>query len=347
MVELIVAVSAATLISAFCSLLEAVLYSVPLSHIEALAQSGRTSGRILRKLRQEVDRPLSAILSLNTIAHTAGAAIAGAAAADVFGHRSLITELYFPAFFILIILLLSEVMPKTVGVIHSRTLAVAIARPLQLLVWILTPMIWLCRLATRVVSRQRADQAISGGELIVMARMGQQIGAIEADEAQVIQNILALKSRTTRDVMTPRTVIFALSEHLTVEEAHEEAGIWAHTRVPVYDRDAEDIVGIVLRRDVLTARTKDRGRVKLSELMRPVHFIAESTSLDRVLNMFLERRQHLFVVIDEYGGLAGVISLEDVLEEILGKEIIDELDQVADMRKLARRQRRQILRGSA
>lgn len=345
MAELIIAVSASILISAVCSLFEAVLYAVPASHVEALAQAGRVSGRIFRKLRQNVDRPIAAILSLNTIANTAGAVIAGAAVASVFSQDLLFIDLYFPALFTLSILVFSEVIPKTAGVVYCRPLTVVVARPLQILVWIFTPMVWLCRLATRVVSLGDMEQAISEEELIAMAKAGQHIGAIQAEEARVIQNILSLKSRTVKDVMTPRTIVFSLSEHLTVAEAYKEMGIWAHSRVPVYDNDFEDIVGVVLRRDVVEALAKDQEKTKLSELMEPVHFVVDSILLSRVLEMFLKRRQHLFVAIDEYGGLAGVISLEDVLEEILGQEIVDEGDRVVNLRQRARRWRKETLDG--
>jgi len=336
MVELIVAVSAAILVSALCSLLEAVLYAAPDSHIEALAQDGRAPGRIFRSFRQSVDRPISAILSLNTIAHTAGAVIAGAAAASVFSQNIHIVDFYFPVFFTLSILIFSEVIPKTIGVVYSRPLVAVVARPLQIMVWVFTPMIWLCQLTTRVVSKGNMEQPISEKDLVIMARMGQRTGTIQAKEAHSIQNILSLKSRTVRDVMTPRTVIFALSKHLTVAETYKEMDLWTHSRVPIYANDSEDIVGVLLRQEVVKAIAEHRYEIRLSELMQPVHFVLDFFSLDRVLEMFLKRRQHLFVAINEYGDLKGVVTLEDVLEEILGREIVDEGDQVINMRKMAR-----------
>jgi len=345
MLQLAIAVAAAVSISALCSLFEAFLLSVPLSHIEMLAQSGRRSGRILRQLRGHVGTPISAILSLNTIANTAGATIAGAAAARAFSDSPTVTDWVFPAAFTLSILFFSEVIPKTAGVVYNKPLAPVLARPIQILVWVFTPIVGLLRLVTRMISRGQAQQTTSDEELIVLARLGQRTGAIEADEAEALQNILSLKSRTAREVMTPRTVVFSLDDGLRVEEARSEKGFWAHSRIPVYAESHEDIVGIVLRRDLLAALTRDQGDARLSEFMRPVHFVAESTSLDRLLRAFLERRQHLSIVIDEYGGLAGVVTLEDVLEEILGKEIVDESDQVADMRELARRRRQQTASG--
>ncbi len=341
MIELTIAVGLAVLISAMCSLFEAVLYSVPLSYVESLAQSGRASGLILQRLRRHVDRPIAAILSLNTIANTAGATIAGAAAARVFGHGSLV---YFSAVFTLVILVFSEVIPKTAGLLYRRALAPVIARPLDLLVKVMAPMVWLSRFATRLMSRGRLDHAVTDDEFMMLVRMGLQSGTLEADEAQAITNILQLESRTVASIMTPRTVVFALNGQQSILDLRHEAAGWAHSRIPVYDKDSEDIIGIVHRGDVLAAIAEDRWEKKISDLMKPVHFVLEILTLDRLLRMFLERRQHLFVVVDEFGGLAGVVTLEDVLEEILGQEIVDERDQVIDMRELAHRRREQTLK---
>ena len=342
MFELVFAVCAVIVVSGMCSLFEAVLYAVPISYIENLAQKGRVSGRILKDLRmRNVDRPISAILSLNTIANTGGAFVAGAAFIQVFGSE---WETYFTIGITLAVLILSEVIPKTVGVVYNRSLAGVIAFPLQGLVWVLYPLVEVCRLVTRAFS-SGTTQEVSEEEIAVMARMGRRTGAIQPDEARVMQNILSLKRKTVKDVMTPRTVVFALSADLSVAEAQQEAGGWPHSRAPVYEKDFEDVIGVVMRRDVFNALTGGRGHIRISDLMHPVHFVAETVSLDRILEMFLERRQHLFAVIDEYGGLAGILTLEDVLEEILGREIVDESDTVTDMRELARRRRRQVSEG--
>lgn len=342
MIELAIVILAVIFTSAMCSLFEAVLYSVPISHIETLAQDNKRSGLIFRKLRRNVDRPISAILSLNTISNTGGASLAGIIAGNLFGAKS-IAEYAFSAGFTIAILLFAEVIPKTIGVVYARPLLGFIAHPLQLLVWIFTPFILMCRVATRLVAKEQKEQGISDEELISLARLGHRSGTLDPTEAGVIQNILSLKTKTVGNVMTPRTVVFSLQDELTVEEARNQRGIWAHSRIPVYEKDFEDIVGIVLRRDALAALTDNRADSKLSDLMRPVHFVAESHTLDQILQMFLERRQHLFVVIDEYGRFAGVVALEDVLEEILGTEIVDESDRVDDLRELARRRRQQTL----
>ena len=340
MAELIVAVAAAVLISAMCSLFEAVLYSVPVGHIESLANADRKAGRILQRLRENVDRPIAAILSLNTIANTAGAAVAGAAAASVFGEAWVG---YFSAAFTLAILMFSEVIPKTAGVVYNRPLASVVAPPLALLVWLFRPLIWLCGMVTRVVSQGREPEHVSEEEILGLARMGQQTGALESDHAAAIANILTLQDKSVRDIMTPRTVVFALPASTTVEELRAREGAFEHSRIPLYDKSTDDVVGIVLGREVLAAMAGSPGDARLEEMMRPVDFVAESVGLDRLLRMFMEKRQHLLIVLDEFGGLAGVVTLEDVIEEILGQEIVDEFDRVADLRDLARRRRERTL----
>lgn len=344
MIELAAAVGFAIGISAMCSLFEAVLYSVPIGHLETMAESGSKSGKILRALREKVDRPIAAILSLNTIANTAGAAIAGAAAANVFGHDKLV---WFSAFFTLAILLLSEVIPKTMGVLYARALAPIISRPLQALVWFFSPVIWLTGGLTRILSRGKTESDVSGEEITVLARMGLKEGTIDAGEAAVIENILALQGVQVREIMTPRTVVSSLSATMTIGELKDSSELisaFNNSRVPVYDKDADDVVGMVLRREVLTAMVEGQWDRSLEEFMRPVDFVTESLSANRLLEQLLEKRQHLVLVINEFGGLTGLVTLEDVLEEILGTEIVDEFDPAIDMRELAHRRRRESLK---
>ncbi len=336
MLELTLIVGLVLATSAACSLFEAVLYSVPVSHVESLARAGRTSGLVLKRLRANVDRPIAAILILNTIANTGGAAVAGAVATRVFGSAWLGT---FSAAFTLAILMFSETIPKTAGVVYGKRLAPIIASPLQLLVWVLSPFIWLTRLVTQLITSDQQPHRVSDDELLMMVRLGMRSGDFKPHEALVIENILSLETKKARDVMTPRTVVFALEANSKVGEAKRDEQLLGHSRVPVYAKDFDEIVGIVHRRDVLAAIGQDRFGTTIKELMRPVHFVVDSAPLDRLLRTFLERRQHLVVVIDEFGGFAGVVTLEDVLEEILGREIVDEFDSVADLREVARRRR--------
>jgi len=340
MVGLIVVVAFAIIISACCSLFESVLYSVPFRHIETLVHEEKRSGKILKELRANVDRPIAAILSLNTIANTAGAAIAGAAATAVFGQLWLGV---FSACFTLAILVLSEIIPKTAGVVYARSLAPIISFPLRWLVWLMTPAIWLCSLVTGLITRHKTADSVSPDELKIMARLSLRMGDIKPYQESVIDNILSLETISVKDVMTPRTVIYSLSEHLTIEEASQKSDKWEHSRFPVYDKDSEDIVGIVLTKELFIAQAMGKGNKPLTELMRPARFVVETATLNNVLMEFMSARQHLFVVIDEYGGLSGLISMEDILEEILGREIMDESDQVEDKRALARLRRRRLV----
>ena len=340
MLELIFAVGCAIFISAGCSMFEAVLYSTPLRHIETLVREKKKSGIIFKKLREDIDKPVSAILSLNTIANTAGAAIAGSAATTVFGHQWVG---YFSAFFTLAILIFSEVIPKTAGVVYSRSLIPFVAHPLHWLVKLMSPVVLLTGYITGFITRGGTNEPVSSEELKTMAQMSLRGGGIGHFQTAVIENVLSLESKTVKNVMTPRTVIFSLSEHLTIGKACEESERWEHSRVPVFDKDIEDIVGIILSKQLFLAYAQDKKEKKLSELMRPVHFVAETARLNTVLMEFMGTREKLFVVLDEYGGLSGVISLEDILEEILGREIIDESDQVEDKRKLARQRRKNLI----
>ena len=247
--QLILATGSAIIISAFCSIIEAVLYSVPQSQVEVMASSGKKSGLILKKLKKNIQQPITAILTLNTIANTMGAAVAGASAAVVFGEENLV---WFSVFFTLIILLFSEILPKTAGVAYARILATWIAIPLNGLVKIMSPLIWLCQAVTHLIPRQEKEALVSIEEIQAVAVLGRKSGEIEPQQEKVIANILKLQDKTVRQVMTPRTVVFSLSEHLTISEALKQKEQWSrHSRVPVFDKDQDDVVGVVLSRNVL------------------------------------------------------------------------------------------------
>ena len=333
---LITAVSLAIVISALCSLCEAVLYTLSASQIEMLKKEGHSSAQSLQDLRANINEPITAILTLNTIANTIGAAIAGAAAANLMGDQSVI---WFSAAFTLTILVFSEIIPKTIGVTFSYKLAPIVAYPIRAMIVVLKPIIIFCKLITRLLPTKTDDGNISAEELQTIAVLSLESGGIEADEEKVITNILRLKKKKVRDVMTPRTVTFSLNEHLTVQEAMEMVTqLSNHSRLPVYDREPDNVTGIVLRKDVLQAAAEGKLNLTLSRMIHPVHFVPETAPLNRILVDFFDRRQHLFVVVDEYGSMTGIISMEDVIEEIVGREIVDETDKAKDMRELARTQ---------
>ncbi|MEJ5242734.1 MAG: hemolysin family protein [Desulfomicrobiaceae bacterium] len=339
MVTLVITVVLVAGVSALCSLAEAALYAVPWSYIEGLRHQKRSAGEVLYRLRTHIDRPITAILTLNTVANTAGAAVAGAVAGEVLGEQWLWA---FSTGFTLLILLLSEVVPKTIGVTHCRATATMLAPLVAGLTVLLRPWIFLVQGVVRWIQGGSHHGPLATEEdLVAMIHLSRQAGVIRPYEESSLRNILALDRKTVADIMTPRLVIFSLPVDLTVDEAWRKGAPWPHSRVPVYaGSDPEDIVGLVYRREVLQALAEDKHHMPLVNLVRPVEFVPEGMHLDRLLVRFLESRTHLMVVLDEYGGVSGVVSLEDVLEEILGKEIVDETDQVADMQELARRRRK-------
>ena len=338
--DLILSAGLAITVSALCSVAEATLYSVPWSAIENLRKQGRKSGHLLYELRTDIEKPISAILTLNTIANTAGASLAGAAAAKAFGSDVLGL---FAALFTLTILIFSEILPKTLGVAYCRQLAPALARPMRILVWLLMPVIWITGTMARFLRPRIARPVSTEEDIRAIVSLTRRSGLIKPYEEVAIRNILSLDCKTVYDIMTPRTVVFSLPADLSLSNARTLPDFWHHSRIPVYDNhDQEDIVGLVYRRSIMEALANDQFTLRVSDIMRPVKFVLETLSLDRLLAELLDSRTHLCVVLDEYGGLAGVVSLEDVLEDILGREIVDETDSVQDMRELARSQRQQL-----
>lgn len=342
MVALVLAVGVAVCVSFFCSLAEAALYAVPWSDIEKMRHEGR-AGLLLYNMRTNVDKPIAAILTLNTVANTAGSTIAGAAFIAVYGasHMALFTTL-----FTILILAFGEIVPKTLGVAHAAPIAKTLALPLGIIVKLLTPFLWLTGLITRLLSSPDSTPQISEDDIKAMTSLSLQAGQIKPYEDNFIKNVLALDQKRVHEIMTPRTVVFSLPDDMTVEEAYKDPRIWQFSRIPVYGEDNEDLVGMVDRRILSQNFARDKKDRTLSSIMRPIHFVQESQTLDRLLRELLKSRVHLFAVLDEYGGLAGVVSLEDVLEEILGSEIVDESDNVADLRALARDRRNALKKNS-
>ena len=343
MLTLALAVGIAVVISFSCSLTEAALYAVPWSAIERARQGGRRAGKVLYTLRSNIDKPIAAILTMNTVANTAGSAVAGAAFMAVFGGEHMGV---FAAAFTCIILMMGEIVPKTLGVAYATPVMLAIAIPLQWAMRLLSPLIWLLGLLTRAVTPQTKGPQISEDDICAITSLSREAGRIQDYEERFVRNVLTLDQKRVYDIMTTRTVVFSLPGSLTVDEAYAEPQIWHFSRIPVFGDDNEDLVGLVERRTLARcSREGDSGKTRLADIMRPLHFVQETQTLDRLLREFLHSRVHLFAVLDEYGGLAGVVTLEDVMEEILGREIVDESDSVADLQTLARQRRETIANG--
>lgn len=340
MLLLSLTVFAVVLVSAICSTMEAALYSLPWTHIETLRTKGVKTGNLLYQMKSQIDRPIAAILTLNTVANTAGATVSGAIATNVLDPYWLP---WFAGFLTLLILAFGEIVPKTLGVVHSKSFSMIMARPLQVLVFVFKPFIWLSSVFTRVLTQKKNSPSATEEDIRAITTLSRESGGIQPYEESAIRNILALDAKRIHEIMTPRTIVFSLQEKTTVNEAYTHPQIWNYSRIPVYGEDNEDIVGIVLRKEIGHYMTLSKGDITLGDIMQPVRFVLESQTVDKVLLEFLESRLHLFIVLDEYGGLAGVVSLEDVLEELLGHEIVDESDAVVDLRQLARERRNKFI----
>lgn len=327
-------VSLALVFSFLCSIAEAVLLSITPSYIEELREKQPKKADALRKLRQEnVDRSLAAILTLNTIAHTVGATVAGAQAAVVFGSNSLGV---FSAVMTLMILYLSEIIPKTIGAVYWRKLVGVTSGFIRFLIKVLFPLIWLSEGLTRLIARGKNIDVFSRSEFIAMANIGEQTGEIEEHESRIIRNLFKFGFLRTADIMTPRSVISALPENISINQAAKKAIHASFSRLPVYGGNIDEITGFVLKDEIVVRNVEGQGDASLESLKRKIFCVPENMLLSDLLEYLLDNRQHIALVVDEYGGTRGLVTLEDVVETLLGMEIVDEKDSVADMRILAR-----------
>ncbi len=320
-------------LSFLCSVLEAVLLSTPMSFISMKEKAGVKSAGLLKKLKQDIDKPISAILSLNTIAHTVGAAGVGAEAVKVFG------EAYFgiiSAILTILILVLSEIIPKTVGACYWRTLAIPSAKVIRMLIVITYPLVLLSELITRVISPKNQVMSVSREEVSAMVTVGMEEGVFEMKENKMIQNMIKLNQVTAREIMTPSVVVSAAWEGMSLKDFYHEQQYRTYSRIPVYGEKEEYITGYVLRQTILEKLAEDKFEDKLSGVVRPVLFFNENDSVSTIWEKLLEKKEHISIVIDEYGCMRGIVTMEDVIETILGFEIVDEKDSVADMQVLAR-----------
>jgi CBS domain containing-hemolysin-like protein len=321
-------------VSFLCSLCEAVLLTLTASDAEALSQRNAKAGRRLKAMKQSIDRPLGAILTLNTISHTVGAAGVGAQAAIVFNGWVGLTS----AVLTLLILVLSEIIPKTIGAVHAKRLAPVGVIMIDWMIWVSYPVVLALEVIGRLFKSGGHGGAPTRQEIEILAELARSGGAIDQAESKIIQNLLSLRGVKARDVMTPRTVVFMLPASMSVGEALSENPKMAFSRIPIKGETVDDVVGMVLRTDMYEAIASGRTALSLSDLKRDLAVVPDSASLLDVLRRFGETGEHIFLVVDEYGGTDGVLTLEDVLETILGSEIVDETDHAVDMRDLAMRE---------
>jgi magnesium and cobalt exporter, CNNM family len=322
-------------ISFVCSIMEAVLLSVTPQFVAQVESENASFGRRLRRFKDEIDRPLAAILSLNTIAHTVGAAGAGAQAMVVFGDMVVGVV---SAVLTFLILVFSEIIPKTLGAVYWRQLTPLVIRLLVPTIWCMYPLVKLSEGMTALLSRGKERELVSREEFKSLAKLGAREGILHEDESRIMQNLFRLRQVKSRDIMTPRTVMCAFKEELTVGQIMSENEVLRFSRFPVYGNDLDDVSGFILKSDVLLNAAKQQNGVSLKDLKLPIMILPGSLPIQALLDNLIQDSAHISLVVDEYGGTEGIVTMEDVLETLLGLEIVDEADKIKDMQAFARKQ---------
>ena len=331
--------------SFLCSVWEAVLLSIPSAHVEILLSEKHPIANNLKKLKSNIDQPLSAILSLNTIAHTVGAIGVGAVADETFGSGNVKiagTEMPFSAEAVvavvmtLAILILSEIIPKTIGATFWKRLTPFTVRSMNIVMMIMKPFVLMSQFITKKIKASSHEQAVTRADFSAMASIGQKDGVFDAGESKIIKNLMRFNEIEARSIMTPRTVVKAASEDLTIETFYKENPILPFSRIPIYQKAKDSVTGFVLKDVLLEAIIKGNGSKTLKDVSRPIIMVEENQKMQDLFNQLLSKNEHIAVVVDQYGGMAGILTVEDIIETLLGLEIVDELDSIEDMQQLAR-----------
>jgi len=323
----------ALIISFLCSIMEAVLLSTPISYLRGLEEGGDPAVKRLIKLKENIDRPLSAILSLNTVAHTVGAAGVGAQATIVFG------EAYFgivSAILTLLILVLTEIIPKTIGARFWRNLIAITGYIINVMIVIAYPLVLLSALITRLIAYSSNEQTTSREEISALANLGTEEGVFGERENKIIQNLIRLKKVVVSEVMTPRVVATMADENMSLADFLTEKDYLRFSRIPVYSNDIENITGYVFRQTVFEKLAEHEEDLLLKDIKRDIVIVHNSKPVISLWETLLEKKEHIAMIIDEYGGIEGIVTMEDIIETLVGFEIIDEKDTVTDMRQYAR-----------
>ena len=331
---------AAITISFLCSIMEAVLLSITPSYVAVLRKNNPKLAARFEHLKTTVDQPLAAILTLNTIAHTAGAAGVGAQAAVVFSDAAVGVA---SAIMTLLVLVLSEIIPKTLGAKYWRALAPIVTQVLKYLVIALKPFVWLAEKLTRTLGSSYNEAYYIRQEIEAMADMGSESGELHQEESEIIRSLLHFRHTKLDSLMTPRTVLFKVHKDLTVDQYLAEHGSAAFSRVLVYDKSGDDIIGFVHKNDIMLAYHRLGKDYKISKLVKSIYTVPETLYVSSLLHTLLAERTHICLVIDEYGEVQGIVTLEDMIEAMVGLDIIDEHDQSASMQMVAKQRWQQRL----
>jgi CBS domain containing-hemolysin-like protein len=327
--------------SFLCSIWEAVLLSIPPPQVEIELEKGTITGKRLKHFKKNIDRPLAAILTLNTIAHTAGAIGVGAQAAGIWKETYFlgvnVAAVIVPTVMTLAILILSELIPKTLGANLWKPLMPFTVNALHYLILALLPLVWLSQLITKALKKEKDKSVLSRADFRAMTQIGVRQGIFKQDESKIIHNLLRFHTIQAKDIMTPRTVVIASEENTSIQEFFDENPKLRFSRIPVYQKTKDDINGFVLKDDLLSSIINGTGNQPLKNIRREIMIVNEQLALPDLFTRLMEKREHIALVVDEFGGMSGIVSMEDVIETLLGMEIIDELDNIADMQLLARR----------
>lgn len=318
-------------ISFVCSLLEAVILSITPAYVAVAIKNKQRSGLILEHLKENIDRPISAILTLNTISHTWGASAIGARVHELYGNEYLTIASAVLTFSILI---LSEILPKILGAAHWKTLAPFTAYVVQAMIFLLYPFVKISEILGSMLSKPQ-EQSFTREEMIVTAELGADEGTLQKKETLVIKNLLMLDNIFVSDIMTPRSVILALDSSWTVEDVANKFKPLRFSRIPVYKNSLDNIIGMTHRYKILEFLSNDMHKTKIKDLTSPISTVQERMSVAAVIDWFIKNKEHIALAVDEYGITTGLVSLEDAVETLLGVEIVDEFDNVADMRQFA------------
>ena len=334
MLMLLIAIGIVLLSSAICSGSEAALFSVPIVKVRRLAQSNRPNTLALLSIREQMNRPIATIVILNNIANIVGTSVVVVVATDVLGDRWLGLVSGTLTF---LVILFSEIIPKTVGERYSEQIAVIIARPVAGLTRILTPLIWCIEKITNPLTAGGNRFTTDEAEIKLLAKMGQEAGTIEDDEFEMIRKIFDLNDMTAADLMTPRVVMTYLKGDLTLADAKEDILNSPHSRIIVIGETPDQVTGVALKTELLAGIIEGELDQSISNFTYKVHFVLGRKRANQLLSIFQQTRQHLAVVVDEYGGVSGVVTLEDVLEVLTG-QLVDETDTIVDLQEFARKQ---------
>lgn len=320
--------------AALCSTLEATLLSTPLSYITGLEEQGVKGAKRLKRLKQNSDRPISAILCLNTIANTVGASIVGSLVYEVYGDALVGI---FSTIFTLAILIFSEIIPKTIGTSYWRSLALPASVIINAMIFISFPLVWVLEKMQRLISSRSTQVSVSREDISAMVSVATEEDVIEKEEKKMIQNLLKLDEVTAHEIMTPSAVVEMAEADMTIREFYESDN--THSRILVYDPDNDEyVMGYVLRQTVLEKMAEDSFDMPLKDIIRPILTFSEEDSVSDIWEKLLEKKEHISVIIDEYGSMRGIVTMEDVIETMLGQEIVDETDEVVDMQEYAKEQ---------